>query len=165
MCVITTATITTATIMIVTITTATITTAVVMTAATKPRCALPRYLIVNGRGLQLGCQRRLLLPQLHELHISGHHRLQRGALIADNLLWWRWALMGGTWQHSQHSIGTSTVQHHIGCHGCCGCYYQLCSAQTCSTNSTSRFSGTGICRRAIIRSRVDLPLPLGPTRP
>ena len=24
---------------------------------------------------------------------------------------------------------------------------------------------TGICRRAIMRSRVDLPLPLGPTRP
>lgn len=35
----------------------------------------------------------------------------------------------------------------------------------CSTRSTSRASGTGICLLAIKRSKVDLPLPLGPTKP
>mmetsp|Transcript_5424 Transcript_5424/g.10350 ORF Transcript_5424/g.10350 Transcript_5424/m.10350 type:complete len:319 (-) Transcript_5424:205-1161(-) len=36
---------------------------------------------------------------------------------------------------------------------------------SCSTSSTSMYSGTGICRRASSRSSVDLPLPLGPTKP
>mmetsp|Transcript_20853 Transcript_20853/g.45700 ORF Transcript_20853/g.45700 Transcript_20853/m.45700 type:complete len:201 (+) Transcript_20853:437-1039(+) len=36
---------------------------------------------------------------------------------------------------------------------------------SCSTSSTSMYSGTGICRRASSRKRVDLPIPFGPTRP
>mmetsp|Transcript_25706 Transcript_25706/g.56008 ORF Transcript_25706/g.56008 Transcript_25706/m.56008 type:complete len:205 (+) Transcript_25706:1083-1697(+) len=41
----------------------------------------------------------------------------------------------------------------------------LSPTTSCSTSSTSSVSGTGIWRRARRRSRVDLPRPLGPTRP
>jgi hypothetical protein len=124
--------------------------------------------------LQEGGQLLLALAQPHELHVGGHHRLQRGpAAHAQGGGRGRGGGHAGTCEQApgQERQGMGCVESRLQVwlgwwqllmsSGCCirghPATHFSSPTTSCSTSSTSRLSGTGSWRLASRRSSVDLP--------